>query len=242
MGTLQLSFQGPFFYRFTRGQVEIYAAKCPAHNAALYTAKNELTLTGRHRRGHTRRYRITGPVFTPPNPLPPTRFHDPDDTILDASKVAKPALHTAYFSIIVPVPQVVVPLLASEVEVIDNSTDPPGEPTGTLIRRASGLRFYYEADLSKNLMLTLDDSSSPAWISDFDAPVLGQSFADAEVRYSAVTPELQEHQDALDCFDEVARLAGVDWWLCFDDPSKPYGAQPFTKGGTDCKAPALIMR
>lgn len=240
MGTLQLSFHGPFFYRFTPAQVEIHAAKCAAHNAALYTAKNELTLTGRHRRGNTRRYRMTGPVFTPPSSSPQTHFHDPDETILDVSKVAKPAVHKAYFTMIVPVPQTVVPLLPSPVEVVDNSTNPPGEPTGVLIRRATGLRFYYDADLSKNLMLTLDGSSAPAWISDFDAPALKHNFADAEVRYAPVTPELQEHQDALECFDQLASLAGLDWWLSFDDPSKPYGTQPFVKGGTDCKG-AILM-
>lgn len=242
MGILQLSFHGPFFYRFTPAQVEIHAAKCAGHNAALYTAKNELTLSGRHRHGHTRRYRMSGPVFTPPNPSRPTRFHDPDETILDASKAAKPALHSAYFSIVVPVPQIVVPLLPSEVEVVDNSTNPPGEPRGALIRRATGLRFFYEADLSRNLTLALDGSSSATWISDFDAPALGQDFADAEIRYSPVTPELQEHQDALDCFDQVASVAGVDWWLCFDGPSKPQGTQPFVRRGMDCKGPILITR
>src|SRR5580692_5471517 len=185
MGTLQLTFHGPFLYRFTRGQVEIYAPKCTGHAAGLFTAKNEVPLTGRHRHGNTRCYRLAGPVFVSPNPLPAVQFYDPDNTILDASKAAAPALHTAHFVLIVPQPQIVVPLNPNEVEVVDNSSVPPGMPTGALTRRATGLRFYYEADLSKNLMLTLDHSPAPAWITDFDAPALNHSFADAEIRYAA---------------------------------------------------------
>ncbi len=242
MSTLQLSFHGPFLYRFTRNQVEIYAAKCPGHTAGIFTAKNELPLTGRHRHGNERCYRIAGPVFTPPNPLPPVRFYDPDNTILDASQAAKPALHTCYFCVVVPLPQIVIPMIPNEVEVIDNSTNPPGKPTGVLTRRATGLRFYYEADLSKNLMLTLDGSSGPAWMADFDAPSLGHGFADAEIRYASVVPEEQEHQDALECFDRIASLAGVDWWLCYDDRSKAQGTQPFAKTGSDCRAAILAIR
>lgn len=240
MSTLQLSFHGPFLYRFTRGQVEIYAPKCPGHTAGLFTAKNEVPLTGRHRYGNSRCYRIAGPVFTPPLPLPSTHFHEPD-TILDASKDAKPALHTAYFCLTVPLPQIVVPLLPNDVEVVDNSTNPPGKPTGILAPRATGLRFYYEADLSKTLALTLDESTAPAWIADFDAPSLGQDFADAEIRYASAAPEVQEHGDAVECFDRIAGLTGVDWWLCYDDPSNPHGTQPFVKSGGDCKAPILTI-
>jgi hypothetical protein len=170
------------------------------------------------------------------------RFYDPDDTILDVAKAAKLALHTAHFCLIVPLPQTVVPMLPNDVEVIDNSTTPPGKPTGALRRQATGLRFYYEADLSKKLTLTLDGSTASEWVADFDALVLGQDFADAEVRYASVTPELQEHQDALECFDRIASLAGLDRWLCFDDPSKPHGTQPYFKSGTDCKAPVLTIQ
>lgn len=242
MSILQLSFHGPFLYRFARNQVELYAPKCPNHTAALFTAKSEVPLTGRHRYGNTRCYRITGPVFVPPDPATPVHFHDPDNTILDASKAAKPALHSAHFCLVVPLPQLVFPLIPSEVEVVDNSSVPPGKPTGVLVRRATGLRFYYQADLSKNLMLTLDDSNAPAWIADFDAPALGHDFADAELRYSSETPEIEEHQDALECFDRIAALAGVDWWLSFDDASKPHGAQPYIHKGTDCKAAIVTIR
>jgi hypothetical protein len=242
MATLQLSFHGPFLYRFSRSHVEIYAAKCPRHTAGFFSAKNEVPLSGRHRQGNSRAYRIAGPVFTPPDPLPPVQFYDPHDTILDVSKPAKPALHLAHFCLLAPLPQTVVPLSPSEVEVVDNSTIPPGKPTGKLSRRATGLRFYYKADLSKNLALTLDGSSAPAWMTDFDAVPLGHEFADAEVRYASSTAEDQEHQDALECFDHMASLAGLDWWLCYDDPTRPHGPQPFVKSGNDCKAPTLVIR
>src|SRR5215471_15267053 len=58
MGTLQLSFHGPFLYRFTDKEVEIYAPKCPRHAAGIFTAKKEFPLSGRHRMGHGRRYHI----------------------------------------------------------------------------------------------------------------------------------------------------------------------------------------
>jgi hypothetical protein len=242
MSTLQLSFHGPFLYRFTRAQVEIYVPKCPGHSAGLFTVKNEIPLTGRHRQGNSRCYRITGPVFTPPSPLPACRFFDPESTILDAPKAAKPAFHISHFCLVVPIPQTVVPMNPNDVEVIDNATDPPGKPTGVLRRQATGLRFYYDADLSKNLMVTLDGATAPAWIADFDAPALGHDFADAEIRYASVAAEDQEHQDALECFDHIASLSGVDWWLSFEDPSKPHGTQPFVKSGNDCRAPILTIR
>jgi hypothetical protein len=241
MSTLQLSFHGPFLYRFTKAQVEIYAPKCPGHAGGLFTAKNEIPLTGRHRQGNSRCYRIGGPVFTPPSPLPAPRFYDPERTILDASKAAKPALDTSHFSLVVPLPQTVVPMSPSDVEVVDNSTNPPGKPTSILMRRATALRFYYQADLSKNLMLTLDNSAAPVWAAAFDAPSLGHDFADVEIRYTSGIQEDQEHQDAHECFDRLARLTGVDWWLCYEDPSKPYGTQAFGKTGNDCRAPILTI-
>jgi hypothetical protein len=115
-------------------------------------------------------------------------------------------------------------------------------PTGVLRSLATGLRFYYEADLAKQLMLTLDGSTAPAWMSDFDAPALACDFADAEIRYTSRTPEVEEHQDALDCFDRIAALAGVDWWLSFEDPSNPHGVAPFVKNGADCRAAILTIR
>jgi len=238
MNTLQITFHGPFLYRFIRSHVEIYAPKCPGHTAALFTAKNEVPLTGRHRQGNSRCYRLTGPVFAPPSPLPPVRIYDPHNTILDATKAAKPAFHLSHFCLIAPLPQTVVPLVPNDVEVVE----PPAAPAGTLKSQATGLRFFYEADLSKNLMLALDGSTAPAWVSDFDAPALAHNFADAEVRYASETPELEEHQDALDCFDRIAALAGVDWWLSFDDPSKPYGTEPYVKRGSDCRAAILTIQ
>jgi hypothetical protein len=242
MSTLQFSFHGPFLYRFTSSQIEIYAAKCPGHTAGIFTAKNEISLAGRHRYGRDRRYILGGPVFTPPASLPPVHFHDPGNTILDAPKGVKPALDTAYFCIVAPLPQTVIPTLPNDVEIVENSSNPPGKPTGILTRRATGLRFFYEADLSQKLMLTVDGSSGPAWITDFDAPSLGHTFADAEIRYASVVPEQQEHQDALECFDHIAALAGLDWWACYDDRSKPHGIQPYGKTGSDCRAAILAIR
>jgi hypothetical protein len=242
MSTLLLSVHGPFLYRFAPNTVEIYAAKCLGHTAGLFTAKNEVPLTGRHRQGNSRSYRLTGPVFKPPNPLPPVRFYDPDNTILNVPSSARPVFENSYFCVIVPLPQTVVPTSSNEVEIIDNSTNPPGKPTGNLTRQATGLRLYYDADLSKNLMLTLDGSSAPVWISDFDAALLGHDFADAEIRYASVKPEDQEHQDALECFDHIAAIAGLDWWACYDDPAHPHGIQPFVKAGHDCKSAILAIR
>lgn len=238
MSTLQLSFHGPFLYHFKPNQVEIHAPKCPGHTAGIFTAKNELPLTGRHRHGNERCYRITGPVFATPSPPQRVRFHDPHETILDAPHGTAPVPHTAYFSIVAPLPQTVMPTIPNDVEVVR----PPAKPTGELTSKATGLRFFYEADLSKTLMLTVEGSSGPAWIADFDAPFLGHEFDDVEIRYASVVPEQQEHQDAFECFDGIARLAGVDWWLCYEDRSKPHGPQPFGKTGSDCRAAILTIR
>ena len=239
MGTLQLSFHGPFLYRFMDKEVEIYAPKCPRHAAGLFTAKKEFPLTGRHRMGHGRRYHIQGPVFVAQPPAARHRLHDPGKTILDASKAAKPAYAQAYFCLVVPVPQVVVPLIPGDVEVIYSSGS---SPTGKLSSHATGLRFYYQADLSKPVTLVLDGAKAASWVADFDAPDLGHEFADVEVRYASVTAEDQEHHDAIECFDHLAGLAGVDWWLCFDESSHPSGTQAFVKNGNDCRAPVLILQ
>jgi hypothetical protein len=241
MGTLQLSFHGPFLYKFLAAEVEIYAPKCAGHAAGFFTAKNETPLTGRHRKGDTRRYRVTGPVFTPPTPLRPTQFFDPGDTILNAGKTAKPVFESSHFCLIVPRPQIVVPISFSEVEVIDNAANPLATPKGELAKRACGLRFFFDADLSKELVLTLNNLGAVVLKSDFDAPALGYDFADAEIRYASATEEDQEHQDALECFESLATLAGVDWWLCYENSANLQGVQAFAKTGSDCRAPILIM-
>ena len=89
MGTLEVSFYGPFFYNLKANPVEVYAPKCPGHKAGIFSAKSEWPLHGRHQDGVDLKYSLGGSVFTPPAPVPPINIYDPQGIILDASASAK---------------------------------------------------------------------------------------------------------------------------------------------------------
>ena len=239
MDTLQISFFGPFLYRFKATQVEVYAPKCPGHTAGIFCTKNEAPLPGQHRHGDTLAYRVQGPVFTPPAPLPYPKIYDPAKSILDVSSVIQPALDKASFCVIVPTPQTVTPMNPTLVQVIDEST---ATPTTSYLKRATGLRFFYDADLTKAMTLSVDNSSAPAQNFGFEAPNLGFNFDDAYVRYASATPEDPDHEDAMHCFDLIAELAGVNWWVNYQDPQKAPGTQGFFRSGNDCRAPILMAK
>jgi hypothetical protein len=233
--TLQISFFGPLLYRLQATQVQIYAPQCTDHIAGMFGANNEAPLIAQHRHGDKRCYRVGGRVFAPPNPLPLPWMYDPQNTILDATKYGKPSLDTAGFCLTVPQPQIICPLNPTKVQLIDDSGSIPLSWTP----RATGLRFYYAADLTQNLTLSVDGSTAGSWQFAFDAKALKLDFDDVYVRFASTSEEDPEHNDAMECFDSVAALGGVNWWVSYDDPTKQLGSSLFVRGGNDCRAPIL---
>jgi hypothetical protein len=236
MGTLEVSFYGPFFYNLKANPVEVYAPKCPGHKAGIFSAKSEWPLHGRHQDGVDLKYSLGGSVFTPPAPVPPINIYDPQGIILDASASAKPKYDTANFCLLVPVPQVIYGINPAPMEVVTGAV-----PTGKPKSQATGLRFCYNADLTQ--VVTLSVLGTTIWKSDFVAPALGFSQADVYVRYADNTPEDQDHEDAEECFDLIAGLGGVPWWLCYEDFQHPgLISTPFARAGNDCRAAAMIVK
>ena len=239
MATLEISFYGPFFFNLKSNPVEIYAPKCPGHKAGIFSAKSEWPLHGRYEGGNKLQYFLSGSVFTPPNPPVPPQIYDPNNLILDVSASAKPSYDSAHFCLLVPVPQIVYGINPSKVEIVPTNSP----PTGKLSDKATALRFYYDADLSK--LATLSFYSNPSkvfWQSDFDSAGLGLGQADLYLRYVANTPEDQDHEDSEHCFEMIAALGGVNSWLCHEDSQHPGFTTSFARAGNDCRAPAMIIK
>jgi hypothetical protein len=236
MDTLQISFFGPFLYAFKASRIEVYVPKCPGHISGIFTAKKEGPLTGQYRHGNSRCYELGGPVFTPPNPVPFPNIYDPYNTILDASKVANPALDPAHFCLVVPLPQTVCPTNPAKVQLVDETTVPPAI---TWQDRATGLRFYYNADLSKTMTVTCNGFSDPY---DFLAPKLKLDFDDVTIRCASTTAEDSDHEDAVGCFDAIAGLCGANWWISYDNPSGGQSSATLVRAGNDCRAPIVMIK
>jgi hypothetical protein len=242
-GILQLSFCGPFFYDLRLGdpynppgKVSIYAPKCPGHKAGIFTAKNEYPIRGRFKNGNQRVFTLSGGVFahhdvsTPPVPCDSTKL------ILHSTPNTPIAPQNASFRLEVPVPQYIYPLNPSpELEVVK---PPDYAPTGDRHRYATGLRFYYEAHLDREI--TLLDGPNVVWYSDFDQVCCDEiRNSDVVVRSADPTITDPDHDDAISCFDLIAGIAGVGWWLTFENPQSPAATSGFAKGGADCLAPAV---
>lgn len=248
MDILQVSFYGPFFYDFRAaynppGKVSIYAPKCPGHKAGIFTAKDEKPLHRRSRHGDGLQYILAGAVFNP-SPPPPIKFPTiTKATILDVSSDASPAFGEASFRLYVPFPQFVYPLNGSPpLEVVKG-----GKPVRNITQFATGMRFYYSADLSMPVTLAVQcDSTKPIVIfkSDFDYFDDHNSIRNSDVvfQYNSGSPEDSEHEDASSCFGLIAGIAGLDqWWLCYEG-SQTSGSGSFVRAGDDCLAPIMVVQ
>lgn len=236
MGILQLSFYGPFVYDFTydRASTLIFAPKCSGHQAGLFTAKTEYPLRGRPHYGNELRYVLSGPAFD--NQYDQAEFCDSGNLILKVPSEGQD-YEEANFCLQVPVPEFVYPLNPSpDVEVVEGGT-----PKGNLSRYATGLRFYYEADLTKLVTLSLCDCV--VWESDFDQICNSDIYnGDVIVRYANTEPEDADHTDSTDCFSLIAALCGYpDWWLSYEDPQNPAVSNRFVRSGSDCGAPNMVV-
>ena len=238
-GTLEISFYGPFFFDMRREvrdkcYVAVYAPKCPGHKAGIFSAKAEAPLRGRRRSGDALIYNLSGDVFLKPDLTDPPTF-DTHLGYLNISGKGNPSCKAAHFCLHLPVPKYVYPINGSPpVEVVQQAV-----PTGAYLNQyATGLRFYYDADLDGTLLASCSGKSI-GFNSPFDN-ILNLPVADVYVRYSGTTPEDPDHEDAIQCFDLIANLCGLDWWLCYEDWNKTGLPHEFVRGGDDCRAPIMV--
>jgi hypothetical protein len=240
MDTLEISFYGPFFFDLRgRSSVEIYAPRCDGHKAGIFYAKDEAPLLSRQREGKDKQYVFGGAVF--PTAAGSGTIFNPSFVLnakdLATSTVPNPSLDSAGFHLTVPVPRLIYGINFAEVEVVKGGSP----PTGTLSKKATALRFYYDADLSKTFTLSYGGKAIKDW--DFESSALGVSHADIQIRFAATTPDDIDHVDAEECFNHIAQLAEVDCWLSHEDVRNPGGISAnFARAGNDCRAAVMILK
>ncbi len=239
---LEISFFGPFFYDLRaetckNKHVNIYAPKCPGHKAGIFSADNEAPLRGRVRSGYGLTYMLKGEVFKNQDEIREPKFTN-DLAIVKLGQDGTPSYKTAGFSIQLPVPRYVYAMNPSpKLEVVKQAL-----PTGTnQIPYATGLKFYYEANLSKSIYAGVKGyDTNTVFKSQFPPTYPGRKSASVFVRYAGTTPEDPDHDDAVQCFGLIAELCGVEWWLSYENWSDSSFSSSFIRGGDDCRAPVMV--
>lgn len=228
MGCLAVTFRGPFAFSIETLCVNVFAAKCDSHRAAIFTVNSEYPLCGRHRKGGGYVYFLKCDGIK--NNLDPIEYiSGNEDWILDtpAEKKVDPA--QANFCLSVPRPKRIYAVSPASTEVVK------GDPTGNFSDYATGLRFFYDCDLGKDIFLvTPEPKDLPLSLKNLPSlPVYG----DLDVRYVGPEADDAEHLDAISCFDQTMKLVNLDWWLNYGQANS--GA--LTRTGADCKSLAVVV-
>jgi hypothetical protein len=235
MGYLGVTFRGPFAFCIRNRSIDVYAAICDNHHAAVFTLLSEHPLCGRHRRGGEYTYMLDGEGIKN-NTSEPIEYHDDENksVILDADPGSDVDVCQANFCISVPRPLDAYPISPANTEVVR------ANPTGHLRNYATGLRLIYECDLSKSVVLKapcLHKDHGPDLDLDFGDPPELTNYADIEFRYVGPDADDSDHLDAISCFDNTMKMFGLPWWLNYDS----YGTISVrTRTGSDCRS-AVIM-
>jgi hypothetical protein len=234
MGYLAVTFKGPFVFCVGNRGIDVYAAICDNHHAAVFTLLSEYPLCGRHRKGGDYTYVLDGKGIE--NNMGDIEYHeDPNKSvILDAAPGCNVDINQASFCVSVPRPLAVYPISPTNTEVVRS------EPIGHLNNYATGLRFIYNCDLTQPVSLLspcLNSQRGPDMSFDFGDPPKLTRYADMEFRYVGPDADDSEHLDAISCFDNTIRMFGLPWWLNYDR----YGTISVnTRAGSDCKS-AVVM-
>jgi len=257
MGVLTITFRGPFLVVIPPPQgatasttAEIYAPKCADHRGSIFYGDGSLPIHGRHRAGDGQQYVLTGPPagtgriscqwntnLATASPILSPETHAPGTAYT-------PALANAYFRITVPRPKIFYGLnLVRDTEVVTQGSARQNFPYW-----ATSFRLYYDWDLTTPIQLKppVNAGSTACYIT----PPVGKPAAgspggwlpladsgDIEVRFQGPSLSDPDHQDASDCFNAIAQLAGLPWWLNFKHAAVG-GAQDHT--GSDCMAVPIL--
>jgi hypothetical protein len=172
-----------------------------------------------------------------------------------AKTTITPPTYKIMFKLTVPMPRYVSPLYFDNLEVLDSFG---AKASHTLYQHCTALRFFYEWNARSTIYL-----ETPTTSYEVTPPVFSKlpQMSDIEVRYEGIDVEDENdpHSDARSCFASLATLAGVDWWINYDDgltspcnPSVPPDSSSVktntsraTRGlvshtGGDCHAPIIV--
>jgi hypothetical protein len=273
-GTLNLHFRGPFAYLFFQKlkKVLVLAPKAPFHHLPEITWESgELPLQGKD-------YELCG--FTssssaasdPPRPYPygssgPNRLNVPAKQLqLDQTSAGKlvDAEGRRFFSLRVPVPDIVVPGHVTQVHL--QGANAPASSSGPDLYPV-GLTFIYtNVPLSDVALLTNNCANNCGGASCTLGlvPLPGQTHADVSVQMDPSEDEDPNHSFGAEAFDacrDLFRNVKLDVQLCYSatclrltnaesmkmqntqvasqDASFRETSFPFTHTGADCHAPVI---
>jgi hypothetical protein len=235
METLAVTFKGPFVFSLNERRVLVYAPICENHHVAIFSVDNEYPLRGRARYGGDYVYSLDGAGIMPN--YGPIKYwdHGGTDGILDGTPGAQINPTQAKLCISVPLPEIVYGTSIATPEVVTG-----GSPRATTGRWATGLRFFYTCELNKPITLTAPEGSTE----DFSPNGLGAhvSYFDIDIQHTGTEAEDAEHTDAIACFDQTMKVAGLPWWLSYgQDKHSPGGRRQEARPGADCKSPLLML-
>ncbi|MBZ5667297.1 MAG: hypothetical protein LAO30_22180 [Acidobacteriia bacterium] len=229
--TLALTFHGPFVFDVQPNAVNVYAPICAGHRAGIFTPNDEYPLCGRHRRGGDYVYVFDAPVCNNLGKiiyLPKSKDSSSSTRILNGPSNTNVDKCQASFCISVPRPREIYGLNSSHTSVMkDNADTAPW---------ATGLRFYYDCDFSRDPYVVLPEKGTlPLPLADL--PSL-PDYADIDIQYVGPDADDSEHQDAMSCFDQAMKLLNLGWWLYYGQPGE---ITTKARTGADCKSLAVVL-
>lgn len=235
MVNLAISFRGPFVFVVGDMAVDVYAPRCQGHTAGVFTARNEYPLYGLYKSGCRYTYKLSGDGISPNAGdiayLPPSTSSD--GAFLDAPADCDINPQLVYFHIVLPRPAIMYGLNTTTVAVV-------GAPSASVLDWATGARFYYQCDFSQPITLTPPfgpavDITPPCGAGKANS--LLPDFGDIDFEYRGPNVVDNDHDDAMTCFTSITQLAGLDWWLQYE---QSYSGAHVRTGG-DCQAVPLLM-
>jgi hypothetical protein len=236
MGSLEISFYGPFVAILDHNPIEIYAPRCAGHYGSIFTPEKEAPLNHDFSQGMNNIYEFTqhgiqantGPICrTGPAPLlsPPKGFGRCGD------------LSRAWFRVQLLKPRSVVGIKPESVKITGTNA-----PAGTSY--ATALRLIYDYDMDAPFVEFGLIGGKPilrATLQDYSAASqsLSSKF-DITIRVAGPFLFDSEHDDARECFKATARMfqsgsTYLDWEADYEAVMHIYG-----RPGSDCGAPGLV--
>jgi hypothetical protein len=261
MGMLTLTFRGPFLFVVptptggVRSQtVDIYAPACEGHLGSVFFGGGSYPIYGRCQQGDSQTYSVSG--VNPPKSGIISYQWDFDtfgtSPIVSPDMLGNPPQYAskfpdAYFHINVPRPKVFYALdIVGDTGVmgLDNAVLP-------FPFHLTAFRLYYDWDLVTPIKLLAPSTVKPANTFYTVTPPVGGPPAgmpnwlpladagDIEFQFEGPGMSDPDHQDASACFAEIANLAGLPWWLDYDNGGGGGGVAFRT--GSDCHALPIVL-